>query len=52
MDKSIVMKSHADLEKAKADIEHGIKTTSDISTRRYLEEKYCQVKWLLKELAA
>lgn len=46
------MRSRSELEKLKADIEHGLKTTPDISTRRYLEEKYYQVERLLKELAA
>lgn len=42
----------SDLEKAKAEIEHGLKTISDIPTRRYLEKKFHQVSELLKEQAA
>ncbi|MBB6262124.1 hypothetical protein FHS77_002692 [Paenochrobactrum gallinarii] len=52
MAKPTIMKHRADLLKLKADIEHGLKTIPDITTRRYLEEKYYQVERLLKELAA
>lgn len=46
------MRKRSEREKLKADIEHGLKTIPDITTRRYLEEKYYQVERLLKEQAA